>query len=113
MTKKKEEPAQIITTDIKDGVCHARVNGEMTIYTAAECRKLILHGLQSCDETEINLSGVTEIDSAGVQLLIQAKREGVRLGKPVKLVSHSAPVMEIIDLFRLAPEFGDLMIMSP
>jgi anti-anti-sigma factor len=113
MNKKKTEAGKVISTTTKNGICHAQVNGEMTIYTASECRDLLQQCLQSCKEAEINLSGVTEIDSAGVQLLIQAKREGARLGKSVKLVSHSPSVMEIIDLFRLAPEFGDLMIISP
>jgi anti-anti-sigma factor len=103
----------MIATEIRSGVCHAQVNGEMTIYTATECRDLLQQCLRSGQEAEINLAGVTEIDSAGAQLLIQVKREGTRLGKSVKLVSHSPSVMEIIDLFRLAPEFGDLMVISP
>jgi anti-anti-sigma factor len=113
MKNKNAKASKMITSEIKDGVCHAQVNGEMTIYTATECRNLLQRCLQSSQEAEINLAGVTEIDSAGVQLLIQAKREGARHGKPVRLVSHSPSVMEIIDLFRLAPEFGDLMIISP
>lgn len=103
----------MITTETIHGVCHATVTGELTIYTALECRDLFKQCLQSCDAAEINLSGVTEIDSAGLQLLIQMKREGARQGKPVRLVSHSPAVLEIIDLFRLAPEFGDPMIMAP
>lgn len=113
MKKKQVEASKMITTETRSGICHAQVNGEMTIYTATECRNLLQQCLQSCEQAEINLSGVTEIDSAGVQLLIQAKREGVRLGKSIKLVSHSPSVMEIIDLFQLAPEFGDMMIISP
>jgi anti-anti-sigma factor len=85
----------------------------MTIYGAAECRDSLRQCLLAGAELEIDLSGVTEVDSAGVQLLIQAKREGARLGKPVRLVSHSPAIQEIIDLYRLASEFGDLMIISP
>ena len=103
----------MITADKVDGICRAQVKGEMTIYTAAECRDLLLQCLQSCREAEIDLSGVSDIDSAGVQLLIQAKREGARHGKPVRLVAHSAAVQEIIDLFQLASEFGDPMLISP
>jgi anti-sigma B factor antagonist len=101
----------MITADTIDGICHASVNGEMTIYTAAECRPLLLQCLALCREAEIDLSGVTDIDSAGVQLLIQAKREGAAHGKPVRLVGHSAEVQEIIDLFQLAGPFGDPMVM--
>lgn len=103
----------MIAASIMDGVCHAQVNGEMTIYTAAECRKQLLQCLQSCREAEIDLSGVSDIDSAGVQLLIQAKREGAAHGKAVRLVAHSPAVQEIIDLFRLAGDFGDPMVIAP
>jgi len=103
----------MITTEIRNGVCHAQVNGDMTIYTAAECLALLQQCMESCNEMEIDLSGVADIDSAGVQLLIAAKRDGARLGKTLRLVSHSPSVQEIIDLYRLAPEFGDMMIIPP
>lgn len=102
----------MITTEIVNGICRARVAGEMTIYTALECRDLLQQALLSCDEIEIDLSSVSEVDSAGVQLLIQVKRQGAKFGKPVRLAAHSQEIAEMIDLYRLAPEFGDLMIMS-
>lgn len=102
----------MITADIVDGVCHARIEGDMTIYSAAACRQLLQECLDGCREAEFDLSGVVEIDSAGVQLLIAAKREGAARGKPVRLVAHSAAVQEIIDLFHLAGQFGDPMVMS-
>ncbi len=101
----------MITRKIRSGNCLAQVNGDMTIYTAAECHGLLQQCLESGAEIEIDLSGVTDIDSAGMQLLIATKKAGARLGKPVRLISHSSPVQEIIDLYRLASEFGDLMIM--
>lgn len=102
----------MITTETVNGICHARVAGEMTIYTAIECRDLLQQTLQLCQEIEIDLSGVTEVDSTGVQLLIQVKRQGEKLGKPARLVCHSPAIQEIIDLYRLAPEFGDPMIIA-
>jgi anti-sigma B factor antagonist len=102
----------MITFDIVDGVCHARIDGELTIYSAAACRDQLQACLADCRAAEFDLSGVGEIDSAGVQLLIQAKREGAARGAPVRLVAHSAAVQEIIDLFQLAGQFGDPMIMN-
>lgn len=103
----------MIISETRNGTCYARLDGEMTIYTAAECKQDLAGCLSSAEALEFDLSGVTEIDSAGVQLLILAKREGARKNMPVHLVSHSPAVQEIIDLYRLAPAFGDLMIMSP
>ena len=101
----------MISAETVNGICRVRVDGEMTIYTALECRDLLLQHLQSCREIDIDLSHVSEIDSTGVQLLIQVKRQGAALGTPVRLLAHSPAVAEIIDLYRLAPQFGDPMIM--
>ena len=102
----------MMTSETINGVGHIRVNGEMTMYTVIEARGLLQETLLLCKEIEIDLSEVTEIDSAGLQLLIQAKREGARTGMPVRLVCHSPAVQEMIDLYRLAPEFGDPMVMA-
>ena len=102
----------MISAETVNGICRARIDGEMSIYTAVECRDLLQQHVAACQEIEIDLSGVSEVDSTGVQLLIQVKRQGAALGKPVRLVAHSAAIAEIIDLYRLAPQFGDLMIMS-
>lgn len=102
----------MITSTTIDGLCHVRIRGDMTIYNAAECRALLLQCLQSCREAELDLSEVNDIDSAGIQLLIQAKREGAAFGKPVRLVAHSPVVQEIIDLFQLAGDFGDPIVIA-
>ncbi len=98
----------MITAQIVDGVCLARIDGEMTIYTALACRDQMLEHLQQpCAAFEIDLSGVTEVDSAGVQLLIQIQRHGVALGKPVRLLTPSAALQDMIALYRLGADFDD------
>lgn len=49
--------------------------GEFTILAAAELRERLLAALAAADEIEVDLSRVSEIDSAGVQLMVAAKRE--------------------------------------
>lgn len=102
----------MMTSESIQGVGHVRVSAEMSMYTAIEDRALLQETLLLSKEIEIDLSEVTDIDSAGLQLLIQAKREGARIGVPVRLLGHSPAVQEIIDLYRLAPEFGDPMLMA-
>jgi anti-anti-sigma factor len=102
----------MMTSETINGIGHLRASGELTMYTVIDARALLQETLLLCQEIEIDLSEVAEIDSAGLQLLIQAKREGARIGMPVRLVSHSPAVQEIIDLYRLAPEFGDPMVMA-
>lgn len=102
----------MISFDLIDGICHARIEGEMTIYNAAACRQQLLACLEDCRGAEIDLAGVSDIDSSGVQLLILAKRAGAARAAPVRLVAHSPAVQEIIDLFQLAGVFGDPMVMA-
>ena len=60
------------------------ITGEMTIYTAAEQKGQLLAYINSAQELEINLSQVTELDSAGTQLLIMAKLEAARKQKKLR-----------------------------
>ncbi|MFZ1767405.1 MAG: STAS domain-containing protein, partial [Candidatus Nitrotoga sp.] len=65
----------IRSTTNKDGQSLLHIDGDMTIYTAAEIKdELMAHMAQPC-EREIDLSEVSEMDSAGLQILILAKRE--------------------------------------
>jgi anti-anti-sigma regulatory factor len=48
-----------------------RVEGELTIFRAAELMPVLL---ASPPHTRIDLSGVTEIDTAGLQLLMLARQ---------------------------------------
>ena len=83
--------------------------GEMTIYHAAELKPVLLGALDQSDEIEIDLSGVSEIDTAGVQLLMLMKREAVATDKKLTLSGHSPAVLDVFEL--LGP--GRLVRRSP
>ena len=83
------------------------LDGELTIYRAAELKPLILEASSQAGPLEIDLSGVSEIDSAGVQLLMLARRELQALGHALRLVGHSAAVREVFDLLDLAAFFAE------
>jgi anti-anti-sigma factor len=87
--------------------CNFVLAGELTIYTAQELKAPLLAPLDQCSELEIDLAGVSEIDSAGLQLLILLKQESQTRGKTLRLVGHSPPVLEILDLCKLESFFGD------
>ena len=88
------------------------IDGTMTIYEAAAQKEDLLNAFNSADELEIDLSGVTEMDSAGLQLLMLLKREAVREGKQVRLVAHSAASLEVLDIYNLGAYFGDPLVIS-
>lgn len=87
-----------------------RLQGELNIYTAMETKERLLAALAAGDALDIDLSGVTEMDTSGVQLLILAKREAARQGKRLALSGHSPAAMDLIDLFNLGGWFGDPLI---
>lgn len=81
--------------------------GEMTIYSAAELKPALLQALGQSDEIEIDLAGISEIDTSGVQLLMLMKREAAAAGKALKLAGHSPAVLEVFELLDLGNWFGD------
>lgn len=85
--------------------------GEMTIYSAAELKPVLLDALNQSDEIEIDLSGVSELDTSGVQLLMLMKREAAAAGKALKLAGHSPAVLEVFELLGLGSWFGDPQVL--
>lgn len=84
-----------------------RVDGEMTVGSAAALREDILGALPDAGEVEVDLSGVSEIDTAGLQLMLQLKR---KCGDRLRLVNHSPAVLQILDLSNLGAQFGDPLV---
>ncbi|MDO8989310.1 MAG: STAS domain-containing protein [Sideroxyarcus sp.] len=97
----------------KDGSAHFAIEGELTIYRAAELRDAILPQINQADVLEIDLSQVTEIDSAGLQLLVSAKLEAMIRDKQLHFTGHSEPVLEVFDLCDLGGFFGDQVVIAP
>ena len=84
----------------------------MTIYHALELKQGLMQCLRDCAEMEVSLAGVSEMDTAGFQLLVLAKREASRLGRPLRLAGHSPATLEVMDLFNMAAYFGDPVVMQ-
>ncbi len=85
------------------------ISGEFTIFTAADLKPRLLHAVidAESEDVDIDLSEVSEIDSAGLQLMVMTKREALARGKNVRFVRHSDPVLDLVDLCDLSGFFGD------
>jgi anti-sigma B factor antagonist len=86
-----------------------RIDGELSIYRAAELcdtLKATLAALPAGADLAIDLAGVTEMDSAGVQLLIAARSSAAAAGHALSLRDPSPAVREVLDTLRLAPLFA-------
>lgn len=88
------------------------VDGELTIFTAAEQKTALLSFLAEGDDLELNLSNVSELDTAGLQLLILLKREAAQSSKRLRFVMHSSAVIDILELSNLTGVFGDQVVLA-
>jgi anti-anti-sigma factor len=92
--KPKPEPARL------------SLDGELTIYRAAELKQTLLEPLARCGELEVDLSKVTELDSAGIQVMLLAQRTAATKGVELRYVAHSAPVAQVLRLLGLGSALG-------
>jgi len=86
-----------------------RIEGELTIFRAMELKPVML---PASPLTEIDLSGVTELDTAGVQLLMLAKKTALAEKRELHLVGHSPAVIEVFELLNVVAYFGDHLVMD-
>ncbi len=82
---------------------------EVTIPFAAATREQLLealrgHGAQG--DVVLDLSGVTDFDSSGVQLLLALRHSLLARGNALQLQAPSASVRDALAIFGLAPTFG-------
>jgi len=94
------------------GVTQIVMHDEMTIYTALEQTNELLPHLTVNSELQINLSAVSEIDSAGVQILMFLKQESKHKNIKLSLIQHSQAVVEVFELLNLSSYFGDPIMIS-
>jgi anti-sigma B factor antagonist len=82
------------------------LEGAFTIFDAAHTRILLLDRLRASDKLEVDLSCVTELDSAGVQLMLLLQREATQLGKQLTWRDHSNAVAQVLDTLNLGAVFN-------
>jgi len=87
----------------------ATLSGELTIYSVGEIKTALAEAMAPCEELEIDLSGVTEIDTAGLQLMLIVKRHP---GTGVRFVGHPPAVVRLVDLANLGGALGDPLFLS-
>jgi len=83
--------------------------GELTIFRAQELKPVLLSDTAM---HEIDLSGVTDLDTAGVQLLMLVKKTARAQGRDVRLSGHSPAVIEVFELLNVAGYFGDHLVID-
>jgi anti-anti-sigma factor len=85
--------------------CRIRIDDELTIYTASTANATIRDALAANESVAIDLSGVTEIDTAGLQILLVARKEAILRDRKVSFIGHNRIVIECLRLMNLANFF--------
>ena len=93
-----------------DEVNRMALDGELTIYRAADLKLEVLAALRQARVLEIDLSGVIELDSAGLQVLMLAKQTATAERRELRLLKHSPAVVEIFEMLDLGAFFGDAVL---
>lgn len=82
------------------------LSGEMSIYTAADIKDALVDRLAANAQLEIDLSAVSELDCAGVQLLLMLHQEAARAHKPLHWHGHSHVVRQVLRRLNLGGVLG-------
>lgn len=100
-----------MTIDIQSKGKRARVTltGDLTIYTVAEIKAGLAEAMSRATDIEVDLSGVTEVDSAGVQLMLIAKGNA---GTKVSFTKHTKSVLRLVDLANVGVALGDPLVLD-
>jgi anti-sigma B factor antagonist len=79
-----------------------RIVGEMTIYTATALWKQVSKTVGTRTATQIlDLSEVTEFDTAGLQIVLMARRLAGAAGRELQISEPSPAVSEVLALLQL------------
>lgn len=81
------------------------VEGELTVFTVHALRDRLLAAMNASTEIEVKLAEVSEVDGAGVQLLLAARHEAQQRGITLRIAGQppalSASVRAALDLIGL------------
>lgn len=79
--------------------------GELTIYTVAETLTRLSAHLGEHSTCDLDLSGVTELDGAGIQLLLWLRETARARGIELRVLAHSPALNEVLGLLQLGALF--------
>jgi len=102
----------ITIEDKKDSPTLIFIQDEMTIYNVLEHKNKLYPYLKNENGLHIDLTDVSEIDSAGMQLLIFLKHQSKIEKNEIIFINHSESFMEVINIFNFSSFFDVPVIPS-
>jgi anti-anti-sigma factor len=89
-----------------DGAINLDFHGEMTIYDAQQCKNVLLEALKQCEVVSLDLSDVSEIDTAGVQILTSLVQSAKKMDREVFISESGQAFGAVIHLCNLGSDLG-------
>jgi anti-sigma B factor antagonist len=87
------------------------IQDEMTICNVLEQKNILYPHLRTDHDLQIDLSDVSEIDGAGMQLLIFLKHQAHIEKGELRFINHSEAVVEVVNIFNLSSFFNDPVVL--
>ena len=100
----------MVESSAAPAVAHLALADDLTIYNAVDIKQRLLEAVRQPSALDLDLSQVGEMDTAGFQILILAKRESQRLGHDLHIVAHSPAVREVLEFYNMLAYFGDPLV---
>lgn len=95
-----------VTVKKNNGLCSIVIDGGMNIYTISDIKKEMFESFHDCQSLELDLTGVTEMDTAGFQLLLLAKREAHLADKGFGMTGISEAASAVIGIYNMTAIFN-------
>jgi anti-anti-sigma factor len=89
----------------EDGACVVRVSGEVDLAVAAEFQEQVRGCLTRSARVELDLGGLTFIDSSGLGSLVLLQKEAAQQAKSLVLVNVNARVNRLLEVTGLQHTF--------
>lgn len=102
-----------IQTEKLDNSLIVKLEGQFTIYQAGKLKNSLLEFFNENKPIQIDLSKVSEIDSACIQVLIAFKKEVKFYHKDIHFVHHSLAVLKLFEIYGLIGLLEDKIVISP
>jgi len=74
-------------------------DGKLTIYSVHEARDCFLSVFKNYSSAVLDLSSVSDVDTAGFQIILCALRDFKKAGKPVCITENSKAVIDIFNKY--------------
>ncbi len=76
----------------RDGKSFLRLEGPLTVYEVGEMREVLLASMEKDRELVVDIAGINDCDTTGVQLLVSARKKAKKEKKKFFITGNSDAV---------------------